>query len=176
MLAGVIGSAEIAELAGRHAEQKLSWRVADLDRLAAVADGARSGEITVLVAFRPAAEGLARLDFGIRGSLVLTCQRCLGDLVWPVDLSESFCIVASDDDAGGLREPMDAVAPGPEGLSLAELTEDEVLAALPLAPMHAAGAGCTAGGPASVPDGPNRPLAGLAALLKKDADDPDGGR
>jgi uncharacterized protein len=176
MLAGVIGSAEIAELAGRHAEQQLAWRVADLDRLAAVADGARSGELTVLAAFRPAAEGLARLDLSIHGTLVLTCQRCLGDLVWPVDLSAEFCIVASDDDAGRLREPIDAVAPGPEGLSLAELTEDEVLAALPLAPMHAAGAGCTAGEPASVPDGPNRPLAGLAALLKKDADDPVGGR
>jgi uncharacterized metal-binding protein YceD (DUF177 family) len=68
------------------------------------------------------------------------------------------------------------VALGPDGLVLAEVVEDEVLAALPLAPMHAAGAGCTAGGSASVPDGPNRPLAGLAALLKKDADDPVDGR
>ena len=176
MLAGVIGSAEIAELAGRHAEQRLAWRVADLARLAAVADGQRSGELAVRAAFRPADEGLARVDLDIHGSLVLTCQRCLGDLVWPVDLSASLCIVASDEDAGGLREPIDAVAPGPEGLSLAEITEDEVLAALPLAPLHAAGIGCTAGGSAGVPDGPNRPLAGLAALLKKDADDPVGGR
>jgi len=176
MLAGVIGSAEIAELAAQHAGQRFAWRVADLDRLATVADGSNSGELAVEVAFSPAAEGLARLDLSIHGSLALTCQRCLGELSWPVDLTAGFCIVASEADAGRLREPIDAVAPGPAGLSLAELTEDEVLAALPLAPMHAVGTGCMADHSASAPDGSNRPLAGLAALLKKNADDPVGGR
>jgi uncharacterized protein len=176
MLAGVIASAELAELAGRHAERELRWRVADLGRLAGLAGGPGNGELAARFRFLPAAAGLARVVVDIEGGLVLTCQRCMGPLDWPVAVSAEFCIVASDDDAAVLPEPMDAVALGPAGLELAELVEDEVLAALPLAPMHAADGGCTAGRTAAEPDGVNRPFVGLAMLLKNDADDAGKGR
>jgi uncharacterized protein len=176
MLVGEIGSAELAELAGRHAERELRWQVADLPRLAALAAGASSGELTVRVRFLPTTEGLARMALEIDGGLVLTCQRCLAPLAWPVTISAEFCIVGSDDDAAMLREPMDAVALGSKGLALAEVTEDEVLAALPLAPMHAAGSDCAAGDAAAEPDGVTRPFGGLAALLKNDADNAGKGR
>jgi len=176
MLAGVIASAELAELAGRHAERELRWAVADLGRLSALAPGASSGDLKARARFLPTTAGLARVVLEIQGGLVLTCQRCLGPLEWPVDISAEFCIVASDDDAAVLPEPMDAVALGPAGLDLTELTEDEVLAALPLAPMHAADSGCGAGRTAAEPDGVNRPFVGLAALLKNDADDAGKGR
>ena len=69
-----------------------------------------------------------------------------------------------------LADSIDAVAMTPEGLALAVLAEDEVLAALPLAPTHAGNDGCAApGNTPAASGGPNRPFAGLASLLKHDA-------
>ena len=54
-------------------------------------------------------------------------------------------------------------------ISLAELVEEELLLALPLAPMHGEGQGCSVkpaaeSGPASEPK--QRPFAGLRELMK----------
>lgn len=169
MLAGVIGPAELTDLAERQAEREFSWPVTDLERLAAVADGNASRPVRAVVRFGRGATGLVRLQLAVSGQLVLECQRCLGPVEWPVELTADLDIVPDETAAGRLPDPIDAVALTPEGLPLAVLVEDEVLAALPLAPKHRDPAGCTpSGAAAGTSGGQNRPFSGLGALLRSD--------
>lgn len=170
MPAGVLDAAELADLARRGDERRWTWPVRDLRRLAAVADPDRSGALAVTAGFALGADGLPRVRLVIGGELWLTCQRCLGPMAWPVDLDAQLTVAPDDAQADRLPDSIDAVAMTPEGLALAVLAEDEVLAALPLAPTHAGTDGCAAPGSApAASGGPNRPFAGLASLLKHDA-------
>lgn len=174
MLAGEIAPAELADLAKRRAERRYRWPVAGLERLAAVAPGTGAGTLEVVAGFAPDPLGFVRVRLAITGRLVLECQRCLGPMEWPVDLTADLTVVQDDTQAGRLSEPIDAVAMTPKGLPLAVLAEDEVLAALPLAPTHAENDGCAATRDApAASGGPNRPFAGLASLRKREA--PSGG-
>ncbi|MBS4096522.1 MAG: DUF177 domain-containing protein [Sulfuricella sp.] len=89
-----------------------------------------SGEISVLD--RP------RLALNVSGELALECQRCLDELVFPVDVSvrlelvkdgESFIPVEEEDDSVDLISADSA-------MDVMALVEDEVLLCLPIAPMH----------------------------------------
>lgn len=80
----------------------------------------------------------ARLLLSVSGSVRLQCQRCLGDLVHPVDVRSLLALYRSDealpedeldnDDEDALQIAGD--------LDIVALIEDEVLLALPLAPCH----------------------------------------
>ncbi len=95
-------------------------------------------------------KGRPMLHLTVKGTLSLTCQRCLGALAFPVDVrsdllllqdeSEFADIVDEDDDS------VDAVVAAPR-MSVAALVEDEVILALPYAPRHPEGE-CSAGGAA----------------------------
>jgi uncharacterized protein len=138
--------------------------------VAAVADPGRSGTLAVTATFVLGADGLPRVRLVIGGELWLTCQRCLEPVAWPVDLDAELTVVPDEAQVDRLPDSIDAVAMTPEGLALAVLAEDEVLAALPLAPTHAGNDGCAApGNTPAASGGPNRPFAGLASLLKHDA-------
>ena len=78
----------------------------------------------------------------VRGEVVLTCQRCLGDLPFDVDI-ERRILLARDavelerlEQALGLEGEAILVA---NRLNLVDLVEDEVLLGLPLVPMHEPG-------------------------------------
>jgi uncharacterized protein len=170
MPARVLDAAELADLARRGDERRWTCPVRDLPRVAAVADPGRSGTLAVTATFVLGADGLPRVRLVIGGELWLTCQRCLEPVAWPVDLDAELTVVPDEAQADRLADSIDAVAMTPEGLALAVLAEDEVLAALPLAPTHAGNDGCAApGNTPAASGGPNRPFAGLASLLKHDA-------
>lgn len=171
MLADRIDSARLAELAMSRSEQAGHLGPEQLPRLEALlAQGSAAG-LDVSVTFAPGEQGLAQLELAVHGDLQLVCQRCLGPLAWPVALTASLTVVANESEADSLEDPFESVVMDADGLRLDQLAEDEVLAAVPLAPRHQTGADCSAPG---APDkteqelegGTSRPFAELGAMLK----------
>ena len=84
-----------------------------------------------------------RLELGVTGRLHLQCQRCLGLLDYPVDVTNTLVLLPrgtpADDELDDPEGP-DAIEAEPE-LHVAALVEDEVLLSLPLSPRHP-DAGC----------------------------------
>ena len=125
----------------RFCKGKQTWEtrlaVAEFPRLA---HEFTQGELFCRVAGETDATGGLSLRLEIRGAVVLTCQRCLGDLPHEVEIAHLLHLAR---DAAEL-ERLDA-APGaeailaPSTLDLVALVEDEVLLSLPLAAMHAEG-------------------------------------
>ena len=128
--------------------------VAALSRLAALLAGP-GGRVHVELTFMPAGRGIVLIDGFIDVSIPVTCQRCLD----PFELRQRATVRL-----GVLPESLNEreLPPGHEALepagriALAELVEDEILLALPLAPVHAAG-DCSgrAGGEDSKPERDN---------------------
>jgi uncharacterized protein len=172
MLADRIDGAQLAQLAERRAVQSAELGAERLPRLAGMLSGDRvPGRIEAEVAFAPAKVGLARLRLSLNGPLELVCQRCLGPLIWPARLDASLAVVAQEADADALEDPFEAVALDDGVLCLSEVIEDEILAAVPLAPRHTADDKCDAPAPpvdAEEGDagGSSRPFAELGALMK----------
>jgi uncharacterized protein len=86
-------------------------------------------------------EGSVTADIAIAGMVSLSCQRCLQPCACTVDESAQLVVVRDEDvEVPGGFEP---VVGSPEHLSLVALIEEQVLLALPLVPLHEAGApGC----------------------------------
>lgn len=171
MLADCIDSTRLKELAAGQATQAGQLGIEQLPRLAALLAEGDPPLIDVAVAFALAEHGLARLELSLRGQLRLVCQRCLGPVDWPVELEASLTVVADDGESGMLEDPFESVVLPEDGLRLDQIAEDEVLAAVPLAPRHRPEAACS--GPAQVggsrqgdADDTSRPFAELAAMLK----------
>jgi len=170
MKAGRIGSAELADLVARGATVDRDYAVAELPRLAALAppdEDAGAARLAAGLTFRTGAEGHPQLHLQVTGPLPLACQRCLGRLEWPVAIDVVLTMVGTDEEAATLAEPFDSVLLAEGALDVAAVIEDEVLAALPLAPRHAAAAcGVDAGSAEGLSTGElHRPMAGLADLL-----------
>jgi len=78
----------------------------------------------------------------VRVDLGLVCQRCLTAVPFCVDSQFRLRIVSADD-----RRALQRITPGfepfvaaeGEAMSLSDVVEDELLLALPMAPMHAEG-------------------------------------
>lgn len=179
MLAERIGPAELLELAGRRACREFQVEPGRMPRLASILADDSDVEHSLLAASveaRHGPEGYPELWIRLSGVLQLACQRCLGRLNYPVELEYALTVVASDAEASAIAEPFDTVVMGPEGISVSRIIEDELLAALPMAPMHEASA-CEESevsqrklmdDVAGDPERTNRPFADLAALMGRD--------
>ncbi|MDJ0927331.1 MAG: YceD family protein [Gammaproteobacteria bacterium] len=170
MLAQRIEAARLREYAAKAAHGTLALNVADMPRLRALLASDSSFELELRVEFSLDHEKRPHLNMQISGAIVLVCQRCLEPLNWPVALSASLTVVDDEWVAAELAEPFDSVALVDGVLSLPTAIEDELLAAVPLAPMHDVADECHA--PAAAKwvdesDGPpaNRPFAALGSML-----------
>lgn len=77
------------------------------------------------------------LRLSARATLALTCQRCLGLAEIAVDFARAFRFVATEDQAAVEDELCEEdVLVISRAFNLLELIEDELLMALPIAPMH----------------------------------------
>jgi len=80
---------------------------------------------------------VAWLHLGVNTRAALVCQRCLGTVVVPIEVSRDFRFVASEavaqEQDDQVEEDLLVVS---RAFDLAELVEDEVLLALPLVPRH----------------------------------------
>jgi uncharacterized protein len=167
MRAGQVGSAELADLVARGATVDLNLTVASLARLAALGVPGSASDAAALGAqgtFQSGPEGYPQLRLTVTGSVGLLCQRCLGELAWPVDLAVVLTLVRDDAEAVGLADPFETALLTDDGLDLAQVVEDEVLASLPLSPRHPETAACGRHGTMNSGE-THRPMAGLADLL-----------
>ena len=111
---------------------------ARLERLAPV--GAPVGALEASLAFTPIRTPTGEaveVRMMVCGRLLVTCQRCLEPMQWPVSVDSVVRVVASEAAAEGEGGVECVVVPADEMLDLAELVQDEVMLALPLAPRHA---------------------------------------
>lgn len=132
-------------------------RVSSLLRLADCL-ASQEGEIFYRLEGMVDQDGHPILHLFVSGTLVVQCQRCLEAMELPVDLQSGFRLVASERDLGPVEEePEEWTAwVADPNLDVEALVEDELLLAMPFAPVH--------------PDTACSPR-----LASQDLDPPDGG-
>lgn len=133
------------------------------------------GVLTVVLRGWRDDEGKSWLGLRIRGDVLTSCQRCLESVTLPLRIDSRLQLIASgeawpDDDladdavAGAMDATVDAMVDAIEAdqaLDVLALVEDEVLLALPTAPLHTQ---CEL--PAATGRAAASPFAALAALKK----------
>jgi uncharacterized protein len=117
---------------------------------------------------RAGGEGQPWLHLKASARMALVCQRCLGQVVEPLDVTRTFLFVPGEDAAAQLdADSEDDVLALTRALDLRELIEDELLLALPLVPRHGV---CPEPLPLvqdpDIADDPPNPFAVLAALKR----------
>ena len=129
-----------------------------------------------------ATEGRTTVDVRVLGLAMLQCQRCLQPCECAVDEAARIAIVGEETDE--VPDGCEPFVGRVEQLSLGAVTEEQVLLALPLVPMHEAGSPqCRASGAEVVPlarppvvepaakkaaaDEKQTPFANLRELLEK---------
>ena len=123
------------ELASRRAVVTGFVEIESMPRLLELVAGTRPA-IAYRIEFTREASGRPRIAGRIEGILPLTCQRCLDSLDWRFDMEfESLLVGDEREEAHG-----EEVVVCPDGrLVLAPMIEDEVLLAVPSAPVHTHG-------------------------------------
>lgn len=143
--------------------------LADMERLSAML-ASNDGVVETRLDFGKDHQGIRFIKGRLKAELLLTCQRCLETVPYPVDLALSLALVGSEDQAAGLPEQYDPLVLDSQSLSLTTLIEDELILALPIVAMHPESE-CTNRVPTDEDDGhvadkPN-PFAALAQLKGK---------
>ena len=123
------------ELSARAAVLERHYELSQLERVAE-AGGLPGTRIDAQLRFG-ASEGRTTVDVRVTGVAMLACQRCLQPCECAVDESAQVAIVGVETDA--VPDGYEPFVGRPEQLSLAAMAEEQVLLALPLVPMHAAG-------------------------------------
>ncbi len=186
MLSERVDSAQLKELARNGVSTVLRVPVSKLARVSACMYQAGVGEtmggqseLVADVQFDIGPEDFPRIGLSITGQLSLVCQRCLGSVRWPVRIDTRLSVLDSDEQTDLIASPFDSVLIGTDGLDLAVILEDEILAALPMVPIHNNESHCQ---PASGDDNDSvmdgeltqRPFADLSSLMgdrKSDVDE-----
>lgn len=157
--------AKVDVLADAAAQVGLAVPVKDMERLETHL-ASTAGVAEAQIAFRrDRGHVVARIE--ARAALSMLCQRCLAPLVLQVSGSSEVALVESEAGAETVPAEFETVR-CPEGrIRLRELVEEELLLALPAAPMHEEGACGAASGkdaePVAAPT--QKPFAQLAELL-----------
>jgi len=120
--------------------------------------------------------GFAVADLALRGSVQLTCQRCLAPMRVPVDGTARIALVASEAEAASVPADFEPVRTQEGRIRVRDLVEEELLLALPIVALHASSGECApqaqAAGidleaEAALEDGLQKPFANLGELLKR---------
>lgn len=159
---------KLHEWAGRRHSVEATFAVRDSARLADLCQGGGLAQrLKASWTFESGLEGFPLVRVRSRGALQLKCQRCLAPVQLPIEVDCKLTIVASEAEIQEVASPYDTVVAGPGGLALGTILEDEILASLPLAPMHVECRALVDMQTHSSPDA-SRPLAGLGALLRQE--------
>ncbi len=94
------------------------------------------GDVDFVLRFSRDEQRRARLDGTVKAQLSLECQRCLGEMVLPVESHLSVVFVQGLDEAERLPESLDPCLVEEGAVDLKELIEDELLLALPQVSLH----------------------------------------
>jgi uncharacterized protein len=82
-----------------------------------------------------AGNGRPCLRLSVRGSMELTCQRCLGPIQVPIAIDAELQLAESEREISEADDEIDRVLAS-RHMDIASLVEDEVILALPMAPRH----------------------------------------
>lgn len=123
---GLAFARNAAVLRGRLGMESLP-RLAQSGCSGSVLDFVLTGEISE--------RGKPGLKLAVQGNLRLECQRCLGDLDFPLHFEAQLEFAASEAEITAADDDIERVVAGRE-MSVAALVEDEVLLALPMVPKH----------------------------------------
>jgi uncharacterized protein len=94
------------------------------------------GVVEARLAFGRDRQGIKYVRGSLKTELLLTCQRCLEAVRYPVDVTLSLALLNSEDQAEGLPDQYDPAVLDSQSLSLTTLIEDELILALPIVAMH----------------------------------------
>jgi uncharacterized protein len=102
------------------------WLASDAESL----DWSLVGEIS--------ASGESALNFELKGTLTAACQRCLAPIQLNLDIKSKFILVKDESEIPIEDDGMDDkdYLVADEAFDVMQLIEDEVLLAMPYAPMH----------------------------------------
>ncbi len=101
---------------------------------------APGGEVRAELALSQEAERAPlRLDGHLQGHVTMVCQRCLGEVEVPVDVTLALDLVTTEAVARRVPEGREPWLMSGDLLALAELLEDELILAVPTVPRHPAG-------------------------------------
>ncbi|MCY4286449.1 MAG: YceD family protein [Thiotrichales bacterium] len=126
---------DVEELASRRAILDGVVEAESLPRLLEVV-ATRPDAVAYRIEFTRDASGRTRMSGHVKGVLTFVCQRCLGRLDWPLDAKfESVVVGNAQEDTGGV----DAVTSFGGRIDPDLLIEEEILLALPNAPVHPRG-------------------------------------
>jgi len=79
--------------------------------------------------------GKPGLRLAVTGSVRLECQRCLGEVEWPLHIETRLELAAQEAEILAADDDVDRVVGGRD-MKVAVLVEDEVILALPMVPKH----------------------------------------
>ncbi|UCC55751.1 MAG: DUF177 domain-containing protein [Gammaproteobacteria bacterium] len=96
-----------------------------------------AGELDVILELDRDQEGTRYLAGSIKGVLELQCQRCLDSMDYPLNVRFRLGLVQNPDDLQYLTDRYEPLIVTPEPAQISEVIADEVLLALPIAPLHA---------------------------------------
>jgi len=132
-------------LAAAEAGRELHGRIAlaDLVRVVPLL-ASTAGALEVEMRLGRDSDGTWFLSGRICGSVVLQCQRCLEDLIQTLVIDIRLGLVRSQTDAARLPRRYDPLIVTAEPASIADIVSEEVLLALPFAPVHADADECSA--------------------------------
>jgi DUF177 domain-containing protein len=80
-------------------------------------------------------DGKPCLWISVSGQLRLVCQRCLGQLIFPLSIDVGLVLTENQREIDAADDELDRVLAS-RAMSVAQLVEDEVLLALPMVPRH----------------------------------------
>lgn len=168
---------EIRDLVARAAQMDFDCAIHDLPRvvpLLARDTGSAQARLRFyrLRGVEGSESGLDAAECTVRAELTMTCQRCLGEMQVPVAAHTELAFIEDEAQVASVPESHDPVMMTAGRVSFTDQLEEELLLAMPIAPMHAERSECpeqvpkdTADAETSVPT--QTPFAGLRDLMKK---------
>ena len=115
-----------------HGEIPLAEMVRLLDSVTAA-----EGNVSITLEFGVDVEGIRYMRGSLLARVVLTCQRCLEPMDFPIDSRFALALVRSIDEAERLPSYYEPLLLDGELLFLRDVIEDELLLMLPIVPRHA---------------------------------------
>jgi uncharacterized protein len=109
--------------------------IIDLPRINGIAHN-KSDKIKVNYSFYVENKTTPCLDGEISLNIYLTCQRCLEELPFSLDLSFSMAFVKNENQAEELSKHLEIYLFEDKELSLIDLISDEILLSIPMVPKH----------------------------------------
>ena len=94
------------------------------------------GDVFIDVVFSVDINRVSQLSGQIKTDAKLICQRCMGEMEFPVDLNFEIAFVHSEAEMERLPEGYEATLIEDTPVMLSDIIEDEILLALPTIPKH----------------------------------------